>query len=315
MTGVSPASAAEAARQTIEQALADPPLQDLAARLASLGAIDALTLPIGGDVRTSLPPAIARIGELKARLAADGALPAEIALERLVLLRSARAALHHVPALPVDDGVRTLFYEEFRVYATPKLKQRPLLVVGTASFQAAGELVSLTRFPAGQYHWDVSGLPRRMVAQVPLRDLPRVLHMVARRMRGFAPAFYPHVNAFRRNPFVWTETESNRSFHRMARALRLQPDVLGLVARAWLHDPDLAAVSPHLGWINRVFVENGGLVVPNGDAADNPDVLANNASRQQAVERGQYRPRYGLVIWPRNAMLDWAARHPELADA
>ena len=254
---------------------------------------------------------------VQTRLRDAGALPPaqdDIALERLVLLRAARAALPRVPAQPVDAGVQRLTYEEFTTFAQPRARQRPLFRLGTASFRAACELVAMVRFPAGQYHWDVTGLSRRMLLDVPARDLPRTLTSLAFRMRGFAPAFFPHVNAWRRNPFVWLEVESNRSFHRMARALARQPQVRGVVTRAWLHDPALPTVSPHLAWVNRVIEENGGLVVANGSAADDPNVRENNASREAAVEAGRYQPRYGLVLWPRAAMLAWAARHPEFDD-
>lgn len=314
-------------RQAAERALGEDALREVAERVARFGESATLELPAGDDVRTRLPAAVAALKALKQRLADDGA-PADptadgapdgktgdtYALERIVLLRAAVAAAGRVPTLPVDDGVRRLFFDEFRIFAAPSARQRPLLKLGTATFRAACELARLVRFPAGQYHWDVSGLSRRMLLKVPPLELPRVLYFLARRMRGVAPAFFPHVNGFRRNPFVWVEAESNRSFHRMARALALQPQMLGLVTHAWLHDPDLHVVSPHLAWINRVFLDNGGLVVANGSAARDKAVLANNAARKQAVEDGQYRPRYGLVLWPRAAMLDWAARHPEFAD-
>lgn len=315
--------AADAAREAIDRALAEPALRELAPRAERAGLAEALGLLASAAAapRPARPidAAVDALAALRARLAADG-VPAEgasvneIALERLVLLRAAHAAADRVPSLPVDRAVQRLFYDEFRLYAEPKPRQRPLLALGTASFRAACELVALVRFPAGQYHWDVSGLSRRMLLDVAPRDLPRVLALLAFRMRGVAPTFFPHVNAFRRNPFVWIEAESNQAFHRMARALALQPHVRGLVTRAWFHDPDLGAVSPHLAWTNRIFLENGGLATANGPADDDPDVRANNAARRQAVAEGRYRPRYGLVLWPRAAMLDWAARHPEFAE-
>lgn len=302
-------------RAKIEGALADPSLTALAARPGGAEAGAALaTLHAGPRLGVRLDAALSALATLKVRLSAEGALPDDIALERLALLRAAHASLDRVPSLPVDPGVQRLFYEEFTIYAESKPRQRPLLALGTASFRAACQVVALVRFPAGQYHWDVSGLSRRMLLHVAPRELPRVLGMLAFRMRGIAPTLFPHVNAFRRNPFVWIEAESNRSFHRMARALALQPQLRGLVTRAWFHDPDLGRVSPHLAWVNRVVLENGGLVVANGSAAGDPDVSTNNAAREHAVARGDYRPRYGLVLWPRAAMLDWAARHPEFAD-
>lgn len=269
----------------------------------------------GLHARPRDPSHWARLATLKAELGRTGALVSDVALERWLLLRMAGASLERVAALPVSPDVQRLFLEEFTLYAAPDKRRSPLLALGTPTFRAACEVASLARFPAGQLHWDVSGLERRALLRVPTAQLPRVLTFVAARMRGFGPAYFSHVNGLRRNPFVWVETESNKSYYRMARSLERQPEMLGLVTRAWFHDPDLEATSPHLAWTNRVFTENGGIVVANGKAESDAGFLANNTDRQAAYERGEYRPKYGLVLWPRAAMIAWANRHPELADS
>ena len=236
-----------------------------------------------------------------------------IPLERFLLAETARAALDRIATLPVVDSVRQLLLDEMCLYASPDARRRPMLHRDTESFRAACAVVRLRRFPAGQYHWDVSGFSRRHLRHVSIRDLPGFLLFLARRMKGRGPAFFPHVNGFRRNPYVWLEAESNRSLHRMATSLALQPAIVGLVTRAWLHDPRLGETSPHLAWINRVFVENGGFVVANGPAGTDAGFLANNAARQKSFEEGSYRPQHGIVLWPRAAMLEWAARCPEFA--
>lgn len=295
----------EATRVALTEALTAPALRDAAAPLAA-AKLDAARLG---------PSDVGRLRDLHDTLAAGRGLPPEQGLERRVLCLLALAALDRLPTLPVDTGVRRLFLEEFRLYAAPDARRAPLLAAHTPTFLAALQTATLVRFPAGQLHWDVSGLERRALLRTPRRDLWRLARFVAFRMRGFGPAFFAHVNGLRKNPFIWLEKESDRSYHRMARALALQPQMLGLVIRAWFHDPDLAATSPHLAWTNRVFLDHGGLVVANGDADRDAGFLENNAGRRAAYERGEYRPQYGVVLWPRAAMLRWAAAHPELDDA
>jgi hypothetical protein len=65
--------------------------------------------------------------------------------------------------------------------------------------------------------------------------------------------------------------------------------------------------------MNRVFLENGGLVVVMGLADADCGVLSRSPERKKLYDAGLFKPTTGLVIWPRRAMLDWAARHPELA--
>ena len=134
-------------------------------------------------------------------------------------------------------------------------------------------------------------------------------------LRGFQPAFFSHINPNRRNQGILLERESLRSYHRMARSMERQPGIKGLITASWLHSPDTFAVSPHLAWLNKVFVENGGHVLSIGPADIDSGVLHRSPERQQAYDAGTFKPTEALVIWPRAAMLAWAAGHEELRDA
>lgn len=96
--------------------------------------------------------------------------------------------------------------------------------------------------------------------------------------------------------------------------MALQPEIKGLITASWLHSPDTFAVSPHLKWLNDVFLQNGGYVFPLGPADIDGGVLHRSPERQQAYEAGTFKPTEALVIWPRQAMLAWAAGHEELRD-
>lgn len=246
--------------------------------------------------------------ECRDRLTLDG-IPPE-AFERLVLLRHAAEVLPRIPALPVSDDVKRLFAEEFRYIAAPPPKAR--FDVAKGGFVALAELVTLRRFPAGQYHFQLSGLPRSWVLKVKGRDRFTLLYWVARKMKGFGPVFFPHLNPHRRNRWL-TEQEADRSYYRMATSMRLQPEVKGLVASSWLRSPDTYKASPHLAWMNRTMENNGGLVLIMGMADPESGVLARSAERKSLYEAGEFIPTTGLVLWPRDAMLAWAAAHPELS--
>ena len=307
------AERAAATHETIDAALRADDIAEVALALDGLGVDVAASRRL---VAAASHDTVAhdRLATLKAELARAGVLTSETVFERSVLLRSARASLGEVPRLPLTRSVKEMFYDEFVLCAAPDARRAPLLELGTSTFRAMCEVVSLARFPAGQLHWNTSGLPRSMLVDVRRRDLAGVLFFVANKMRGFAPAAFTHVNELRRNRFIWLEEESNRSYHRIARSLEHQPESRGLVTRAWFHDPDLGRVSPHLAWTNRVIVENGGIVVRAG-TPDLNDVFANNSARRDAYERGSYRPQFGLVLWPRAELIEWARRNPQYADA
>ena len=81
---------------------------------------------------------------------------------------------------------------------------------------------------------------------------------------------------------------------------------------SWYHSPETIRVSPHLAWTNRTPTENGALLTDIGPANPEDGFLVGSRERQQLFEAGQYRPTTGLLIWPRQELLAWAAANPEL---
>jgi hypothetical protein len=234
------------------------------------------------------------------------------AVTQLLLTSSALVALDDLPSLPVGDRVKALICDEFRSFACPGARERTDLLRGSRIVSLC-RLATLRRFPAGQFHWEISGVPRTYLLRVAPRSLLRTLTFVAVRMRGLAPVFYSHLNP-RRPDRSLSERESNRSYFQMAKALELQPAVRGFAACTWLRSPDTAVVSPHLAWVNRVILENGGLVVRAGRADPDGGVFHRSVTRRRLYEMGAFTPTNGLALWPRREMIAWAAAHPEFAD-
>lgn len=309
ITSSSVRSVIDDTRRAIGRALSDPPLAEVVAALDRLGLgnecdrlVAAVTVQNG--LRESLRAVRAKV--------ASEAFSADATFERVVLLRQFDKSLVHVPSLPVSDDVKRLFCDECRCIITPP-KQAGFGRM-SASFVAFCELSTFRRFPAGQFHWMVSGLPRSWILKVTGRERLTLLYWIVRKLKGFGPAFVPHLNAYRRNRWL-VESEANRSYYRMAQALLLQPHVKGLVASSWLRSPETLRVSPELAWVNKAILENGGLVVTMGPADPEGGVLARSSVRKALYESGQFKPTIGLAVWPRDAMLAWAARHPELGAA
>jgi hypothetical protein len=258
--------------------------------------------------------AVPRLAGLKNELARDGYPVDGGAFERYLIVAAAHDAVDGIAALPVDDRVKDLFCHNFQLYAATPEKLPEPFDLSRASFISMGRIATLSRFPAGQLDWEVSGVPRSWLAKVPRRSLPRLLSSLLFELGGFQPAFFSHLNPNRRNQGILLERESLRSYHRMARAMEQQPAIKGLITASWLHSPDTHAISPHLSWLNTVFLENGGHVLPLGPADPASGVLHRSPERQKAYDAGTFKPTQSLVIWPRAAMLAWAAAHDELRD-
>jgi hypothetical protein len=239
---------------------------------------------------------------------------ARVTVVRHALLHTALGALDQLIELPVARSVKVLFCDVFRSVASPPVRGarwfRPDLD-HTARGLCAFAL--LQRFPAGQFDWELSGLPRSWLLKIPARDLPRVIHAIGGRLKGFRPCFFAHMG-LRRYSLVFRESESNRSYYRMAKSMEQQPDIRGLLASAWFFAPDIGEVSPHLAWTLRTPQENGAIVTTMGPADVQSGFLEGSRERRERFERGEYSPMLGLLIWPREDLIRWAGAHPELED-
>lgn len=256
--------------------------------------------------------AVPRLAELKQALAAAGYPVADGAFERFLIVAAAHDAVDRLHALPVDERVKDLCCQNFTMYAAGKTPEP--FDVSKASFVAMGRIATLSRFPAGQLDWEVSGIPRSWLLKIPWTSLPKFAASVLFELRGFAPAFFSHVNPNRRNQGTLLERESLRSYHRMARSMAHQPEIKGLVTASWFHSPDTFVISPHLEWLNDVFLQNGGYVFPLGPADVDSGVLHRSPERQQAYDAGTFKPTEAMIVWPRRAMLVWAAGRDDLRD-
>lgn len=300
------------AREVIERALGQPDLRQIEIALAKEGVTRRDAPALLGAI-TEQRSSLTRLIGLNAALGGSeqGAPPSSLA--RYLLVCTALNSLAAIPALRVGEDVKALFLHEFCFYAQDPGSAAARFDTAGAAFVAMCKTATLRRFPGGQFDWEISGIRRSDVLAASVRR-PSTLAFVALRMRGLRPMFFSHLNWRRPNRSL-SEQEANRSYYRMARALELQPDVKGFAACSWFRSPATHRVSPHLAWLSRVIVENGGFVVEAGTDDPAGGALHRSGTRRQLYESGQFRPTKGLVMWPRAAMIGWAARHPELEAA
>jgi hypothetical protein len=276
-------------------------------------------IPSGARMEDRTAAALARLQQYaRSEMAAAAALgslpasgPARAIAVREDLLHGAMAALARLPDLAVAPSVKVRFCDVFRMFCDMRgdedARFRPDLGFHGCALAACA---LLTRFPAGQLDWQVSGLPRSYLMRMPYTDLPRVARAIVRDLGGLRPCFVAHMGV-RRYPLLFVEAESHRSYHRIAQSMALQPEVRGLLMEAWFHSPETIRVSPHLAWTNRTPLANGATLTNLGPAPPYAGFLEGSPDRQRLYESGDYRPTIGLIIWPRQPLLAWAAAHPE----
>lgn len=292
-----------------------------AERLASDGlrgvgdALSALAVDRAACVRLlsavdEAPASVSAIQSLKAEVSSRGMPVAEAQVELSLLLGAALVTLPAVPRMRVSPRVRELLCAEFQFLASAEPADIEKCRVGTARFVRMAKIATARRWPAGQFEWEVGGIARRDLLGVDLKHLPATVAFVLRRMHGLAPVFFSHLNPGRPHRSL-LESEANHSYAQMARAMALQPEIRGFAACSWFRSPGTHRVSPHLAWLSRVFLEHGGWVVDAGFEDPECGVLYRSDTRRKLYDAGQFKPRRGLVLWPRSEMIAWAAAHPE----
>lgn len=290
-------------------ALNSEPLSGLAAKLRALNGDARVTV----RALTNSQNTDAFIRQLAAQIGAEDDI-APAGLQRTLLLGAALQSLDQLESFPVESSVKRLICEEFQFFAKPAEREMALFAPNQYSLLALAKISVLERFPAGQFHWEVSGFPRSWLFKVRPADLPRLTYFLGVKLGGFAPCFFPHMGTRRKNPLMLLEKESDKSWYRMAASAQLFPGIRGLVASSWLHSPDTYRVSPHLSFINKPFVESGGMVTTMGKADKSAGYMAGSAQRRQKLQTGEFQPTLGLVLWSRKQMAEWMHAHPELRE-
>ena len=233
------------------------------------------------------------------------------AFERTALLRTVLQNLDGVPHLPVDESVQQLFCRDFNFYATAAECDLKSFRISSGDYYSRLRVALLQRFPAGQSEWEVSGFPRGWLLKVAPADLPRTLFFFATKLKGFAPMFVGHLSSGRRSPFL-LERDFRLGFYRSALAIERQPHVRGSMAVSWLHSRETHRVSPHLAFLNRPFMEAGGLYVDLGPASLSDGFTEGDPHRVELYTRGEYKPTTALVVCTREQLIAWKEKNHDL---
>lgn len=143
-----------------------------------------------------------------------------------------------------------------------------------------------------------------------LKENLRCLAFVAFRLGGLGPLVRIHLDA--RNVENFNESGRNACYRRIARLMKVQPEIRGMIGTSWFYDPQLQQVSPKLAYLARVPLENGALLRMGGAAEINTQrALERSPTRRRLYEEGRYKPISATVIWPRAGLMRFARTQGE----
>lgn len=234
----------------------------------------------------------------------------EFAAFRFLLVRNSLYSLEQMETLAVDDEVKRLMCEEYQAFAKGDPEWLHLVNPQEYSFRALLGISICKRFRAGLLDWEDAGFPRSWLLRVPRKDILRTLWHLLTKMGGFKPFWFPH-NAFLRGRVQFMrEREWEQSILLMARSMKLNPDIKGILTGSWFYSPETHRVTPHLAWTTRIFVENEAFVTDIGPADPGSGFLQGAKDRQALYQAGKYKPTETILLWPRKNILQWLDKRP-----
>ena len=124
--------------------------------------------------------------------------------------------------------------------------------------------------------------------------------------RGTGRWFRHHVDS--RHVSEFNEQGLEAFYLRVADLLRRREYIRGLTGTSWYYDPHVVTISPRLAYLHRL-PERGAFLLPHGT---NPSAVRNatktSETRRRLYQEGKYTPVSFSMLWPREALLNWAAR-------
>ena len=160
--------------------------------------------------------------------------------------------------------------------------------------------------PCGSQLVDVkSGIPRRTIFTGNLSQGLTLPWFVTTKLGGYRPLFEMHMDP--RLILEFSPSGWRRCYSRIAELLLTRPEIRGVCGSSWWFDPAAAEVSPRLGFLRELPLSAGARFFCVGpDDQNTQDALMNSKQRRDHFERGEYKPRRYLLIWPRDALIRWS---------
>jgi hypothetical protein len=131
------------------------------------------------------------------------------------------------------------------------------------------------------------------------------LKFILFKTHGFTP--FCVIHTFPRYLRHFNEKEMDLSYLRIAKLMRRNPRIKGFYRRSWFLDPKLDDISPNLGYLRQIPLQNGAKMFSGGSKkSDIDNSLAMSPLRRKLYKQGKYLPTGYAYIWPRKDFLEWA---------
>ncbi len=172
-------------------------------------------------------------------------------------------------------------------------------------------ICTLRLIPTGARKMHLASLPlKRFLFTKGLRQTLRGLILLVFELKGYKPLYYGHLDSNDPNLMAEFTPEGHiRHYQRVAKLLKMNRNVKGLMAIAWYFDPELESISPRLNYLREIPMQNGGQLFCLGSTAQTiENAILKSPTRRELYRQGKYVPTEYLLIWPRKSLIMWANR-------
>ena len=218
-----------------------------------------------------------------------------------------------IAALTLPAAVKALVEKEYaRIERSLQNAPDSSFDLSSHSMRCDFRIVGFGRTPVGVEHIELGGVPRRLLWTGNAAQAISVAKVLIE-AGGAAPFYSAHLtHGIKPWAFLMAyNSDTLAAWHRhVAECLQLNPRVRGLIASSWWYDPQMVRVAPHLAFLREGSLAHGAILAAAGPTDGSRALaVANSPERAQLVASGAYQPSTFSVIFTRQALLRWAARH------
>jgi hypothetical protein len=170
-------------------------------------------------------------------------------------------------------------------------------------------LVSLRLLAAAAQLIDVRcGIPRSLLTRQRWQEAATGVLEFAK-LGGFKPYMQIHTHDSYLDEF--TEEGWAECYRCCADLCESRPALRGMFGSSWFYDPAVLGISPRLSYLQSVPSQGGASLwyySTGGDSIAN--ATATSPSRRKLYEEGRYMPKSFMMVWGRDALIEWAGVNP-----
>jgi hypothetical protein len=173
-------------------------------------------------------------------------------------------------------------------------------------------ICSLRSIPiGGAWIVEIRSIGRRPFFAGGVKQFFSYLYFIIFKAHGFSP--YVTTHTAERTLHLFNEHEMNLVYLRIAELMKLNTRIKGFYRRSWFLDPKLEDISPRLGYLIKVPLQNGAKLFAAGSTKEDLKyALAVSRTRRRLYEEGKYLPTGHAYIWPRKEFLLFAAKDKQM---